>query len=91
MGYDTSLLTKAIWKPIPTKTIYSSCTRKNPNRSTHQYGGVLTIHTNSTPSNNFYGPIKIVLYAKTGYIVIYNVNRTNHYTMATAGPDILWM
>jgi len=96
--YDTKLRNKAIWSPIPTKTIVSSCKWDNPSRTTYQPGGVMSVCLNHMPSRiktDFRDPygryVKIVFQAHQKSIAVYNVYRSNKMSLKSAGVDTAWM
>ena len=96
--YDTKLRNKAIWSPIPTKTLVSSCRWDNPSKTTYQPGGVMSVCLNHMPSRiktNYRDPygryVKIVFQAHQKTIAVYNVYRPNKMSLSSAGVDTAWM
>jgi len=98
-GYDADLMNRAIWNPVPTKTVVANCMWKNLQRTTYQPGGVLTVCMNSMPSRiktifrDPYGRfVKIVYQAKGNRDVsIYNIYRPNPGSTSTSGINTVWM
>jgi len=98
-SYDVALMNRAIWSPIPSKTVVASCKWKNVRKTTYQPGGVLTTCMQSMPSRiktTFRDPLgrftKLVFQAKGNRdISLYNVYRPNPGSPSTSGIDTVWM
>jgi len=96
--YETKLRNKAIWAPLPTKTVVASCPWENTRKNTYQPGGVMSVCVNNMPSRikrlsrTHYGRyVKITFQAKQRSIAIYNVYRPNKSSLTSAGVDTVWM
>ena len=96
--WTAQLLNKAIWRPCPTKTVVSSCSRENYDRSSFQTGGVLSLFLDKMPSrvlkneSDPYGRwTRTHIQIKRGNLVVYNTYRTHAKTLETAGIHTPWM
>ena len=98
-GYDADLMNRAIWNPVPTKTVVASCRWKNLQRTTYQPGGVLSTCMNSMPSRikttyrDPYGRFVKIIYQAKGNrdVSIYNIYRPNPGSTTTSGINTVWM
>ena len=97
--YDAGLMNRAIWNPIPTKTVVTSCQWRNLRRTSYQPGGVLTSCMNLTPSSirtthrDPYARFVKVVYQPKGKrnVWLYNVYRPNPGSTSTSRIDTVWM
>jgi len=97
-AYETKLINKAVWSPLPTSTYVASCKWTNLRKTNYQPGGVMSVALDKLTSrikSNFRDPygrwIKLTFQAKNHSIAIYNVYRPNTSSVTSAGIETIWM
>jgi len=97
--WNTLLMNKALWDPIPTKTTTSSCKWENVHQTSFQVGGTLSVFTGSiTPRIHSSVGDRYGRWTETSVhlkqhkrLFIYNSYWTHLKKLSTAGIASPWM